>query len=83
MTNSVSKTLLQQAGVDDRKPLAAADALIAQGQVEAAQTLLEDLVKQSPGRPDAWFGLGQVKACVAMSKDRSRHSVVPCSSLRM
>lgn len=62
MTNSVSKTLLQQAGVDDRKPLAAADALIAQGQVEAAQTLLEDLVKQSPGRPDAWFGLGQVKS---------------------
>lgn len=61
MPNSVSNALLQQAGVTG-DPLAAATALMAQGQLDAAQQMLEGLVKHSPGRADAWFGLGQVHA---------------------
>lgn len=61
MANSVSDRLLQQAGVGG-DPLAEASALMAQGEAAAAQRLLEDLVKRSPGRADAWFGLGQLHA---------------------
>jgi len=61
MAGSVSDTLLQQAGVSG-DPLAAANAMAARGEMDAAQKLLEDLVKRSPRRADAWFGLGQVHA---------------------
>ncbi len=61
MSNSVSKTLLDQAGTAaGADPLAAVSALMAQGQFDAAQTLLDGLVKKSPGRADAWFALGQL-----------------------
>lgn len=59
MSNPVSNALLQQAGVTG-DPLATVSALMAQGQAEAAQKLLENLVKTSPNRADAWFALGQV-----------------------
>lgn len=59
MSNSVSNALLQQAGVAG-DPLATVSALMAQGQADAAQRFLEDLLKTSPNRADAWFALGQV-----------------------
>ncbi|HLT78565.1 MAG TPA: tetratricopeptide repeat protein [Ferrovibrio sp.] len=59
MSNSVSDALLKQAGIDGN-PMATVAALVAQGQLDAAQRVLEDLVRTSPNRADAWFALGQV-----------------------
>ncbi|WP_300301887.1 tetratricopeptide repeat protein, partial [Ferrovibrio sp.] len=49
-------------------PLAMASALLAQGQVDAARRLLDDLVKKSPRRADAWFGLGQLHTQLGEAK---------------
>lgn len=59
MSNSVSDALLQQAGIGG-DPMATVSALMAQGQSDAAQRFLENLLKTSPNRADAWFALGQV-----------------------
>lgn len=67
MTNPVSDALLQQAGIGG-DPLGTASALVQQGQHEAARTLLEELVKKSPRRADAWFSLGQLHAILGELK---------------
>lgn len=59
MSNSVSDALLKQAGIDG-DPMAMVSALMSQGQADAAQRFLENLLKTSPDRADAWFALGQV-----------------------
>ncbi|HEX6957400.1 MAG TPA: tetratricopeptide repeat protein [Ferrovibrio sp.] len=61
MSKSVSEALMQQAGVG-QDPMVAVNALLAQGQLDAAQAVLDNLVKQAPRRADAWFGLGQLHA---------------------
>lgn len=61
MANSVSDTLLQQAGVNN-DPLATANAMVNAGNMDGAQRVLEDLVKRAPRRADAWFSLGQLLA---------------------
>jgi len=71
MTNSVSDALLQQAGIG-KDPLAVAGAMMDQGQTDAARQILEDLVRQSPNRADAWFSLGQVKARQSDFRDAAK-----------
>jgi predicted TPR repeat methyltransferase len=53
--------LLQQAGVG-ADPVATANALAGQGQIDAAQQILLDVLKRNPNHAEAWFRLGQIHA---------------------
>lgn len=61
MNKAVSDALLQQAGIGG-DPIANANALIEQGQIDSAQALLETVLRRTPNDPQAWFRLGQIHA---------------------
>ncbi|PJI43234.1 tetratricopeptide repeat protein [Ferrovibrio sp.] len=61
MSNPVSDMLMQQAGVGT-DPVAAAVAIANQGNLDAAQQMLQDVLKRTPKHAEAWFRLGQVHA---------------------
>lgn len=61
MANPVSDMLMQQAGVGD-DPVAAAVAIANQGNLDAAQQMLQDVLKRAPKHAEAWFRLGQLHA---------------------
>ncbi|WP_341911766.1 tetratricopeptide repeat protein [Ferrovibrio terrae] len=63
MANSVSDMLLQQAGIGtNTDPVAAANALAGQGDLDGAQRILQDVLKRLPSHVEAWFRLGQIHA---------------------
>lgn len=61
MNKAVSDALLQQAGIG-ADPIATANALAAQGQVDSAKAILEEVLRRTPNHPEAWFRLGQIHA---------------------
>lgn len=63
MANSVADMLMQQAGINvATDPVEAANTLAGQGQLDAAQQILQDVLKRTPGNGMAWFRLGQIHA---------------------
>jgi predicted TPR repeat methyltransferase len=59
MANPVSDMLMRQAGVG-ADPVATAVSLANQGQLDAAQQILQDVLKRLPNHAEAWFRLGQI-----------------------
>lgn len=59
MTNSVSDALMQQVGGND--PIKAAVLLANQGNLDAAQHILETQLRQTPNHAEAWFRLGEIQ----------------------